>query len=116
MYSLKASKAHQDVELALRALWRKVREEWPDNFLDSAGDIRETLREEIVWGGFYDIRKVETLLNYIVLKAGLEDLKHNKKMDCVERDCLKAALEERLDECSGLLIAEGIEFDEDPED
>ncbi|RDI85826.1 hypothetical protein Vi05172_g4010 [Venturia inaequalis] len=111
--SLDEDIVHPGVAIAIRAAEKQVREEWPEEQTEVAYEMREVFRSPLD-----RVPNVETLLDLIILMAGLADLPGDKMLSDIERECYKAALEAEIKEHKGRLYAEGIEVGdvEDGED
>lgn len=97
-------KVHDDVQPALRALYKTVGKGFPDEYIESAWDVRNIIEDE-----FDSVPIAVTLLDYIILKTGLTDLPNDEKSNDAGKECLKPALEEKMDEHGEWLLAAGIE-------
>ncbi|TLD32531.1 hypothetical protein E2P81_ATG05507 [Venturia nashicola] len=101
---------HPDVTLAITDLMKQLHEERPEEHAELAWEVREFFESP-----FHRVPGVETLLDYLILKAGLADLPDDEMLSDIERDCFRAALEEKIDEYSRLLYENGIEVVENSE-
>lgn len=98
---------HPGVALALRETEKQLREDWPEEYVELAWEMRELLRSPLD-----RIPIVETLLDYLILRAGLAHLPGDEMLDDIQRDSFKATLEEKIDEHVIKLYAEGIEVED----